>query len=40
MIAAFAVMVSHSYTLATGDRTLELFKNFLGISLGAMAVIY
>ena len=38
MIAAFAVIVSHSFTLATGDRTLEPFKNFFGISLGAMAV--
>lgn len=38
MIAAFAVIVSHSFTLATGDRTLEPFKNLLGISLGAMAV--
>tara|TARA_R110000803_G_scaffold135160_1_gene202134 strand:+ start:34896 stop:35978 length:1083 start_codon:yes stop_codon:yes gene_type:complete len=38
MLAALAVIISHSYALALGDRGLEPVKNFLGISLGAIAV--
>lgn len=38
MLAAFAVIISHSYALASGDRNLEPVKNLIGISLGAIAV--
>ena len=38
MIAALAVIVSHSYALASGSRGLEPIKSLLGISLGAIAV--
>lgn len=38
MIAALAVIVSHSYALALGERNLEPIKNLLRISLGAIAV--
>jgi peptidoglycan/LPS O-acetylase OafA/YrhL len=38
MLAALAVIVSHSYALALGNRQLEPIKNLLGISLGTIAV--
>tara|TARA_R110001583_G_C5660395_1_gene409586 strand:- start:4058 stop:5140 length:1083 start_codon:yes stop_codon:yes gene_type:complete len=38
MLAALAVIVSHSYALALGSRHLEPIKNLLGISLGSIAV--
>jgi peptidoglycan/LPS O-acetylase OafA/YrhL len=38
MLAALAVIVSHSYALALGNRQLEPIKNLLGISLGSIAV--
>ncbi|ASP47980.1 acyltransferase family protein [Cognaticolwellia beringensis] len=38
MLAALAVIVSHSYALALGNRELEPIKNLLGISLGSIAV--
>jgi peptidoglycan/LPS O-acetylase OafA/YrhL len=38
MLAALAVIVSHSYALASGNRQLEPIKNLLGISLGTIAV--
>ena len=38
MLAALAVIVSHSYALALGSRQLEPIKNLLGVSLGSIAV--
>ena len=38
MIAATAVIISHSYALALGDRDAEPIKNIIGISLGEIAV--
>lgn len=38
MLAALAVIFSHSYALSSGERGLEPFKNMFGISLGTMAV--
>ncbi|XQW85356.1 acyltransferase family protein [Thalassotalea piscium] len=38
MIAALAVIVSHSYALSLGDKNLGGIKNLLGISLGTIAV--
>lgn len=37
-LAAFAVLVSHSYALTTGDAQTEPFKATTGISLGTIAV--
>lgn len=38
MLAAAAVIISHSYALALGGRGFEPVNNFLGISLGEIAV--
>jgi len=38
MLAAIAVIISHSFALSLGDRTHEPIKNLLGISLGEIAV--
>jgi peptidoglycan/LPS O-acetylase OafA/YrhL len=38
MLAAIAVIISHSFALSLGDRSLEPIKNFLGVSLGEIAV--
>jgi peptidoglycan/LPS O-acetylase OafA/YrhL len=38
IIAAYAVLVSHSYVLATGMGGLEPFTDSLGMTLGSMAV--
>jgi len=35
MLAAIAVIISHSFALSLGDRTHEPIKNLLGISLAA-----
>jgi peptidoglycan/LPS O-acetylase OafA/YrhL len=37
-LAAFAVLVSHSYALTTGDAQSEPFKATTGVSLGSIAV--
>lgn len=37
-LAAFAVLVSHSFVLATGDLSLEPLRGSLGMSLGEIAV--
>ena len=38
MIAAIAVIISHSFALALGDKNLGVVKDLLGISLGTIAV--
>lgn len=39
MLAASAVLISHSYPLALGDTAVEPLFDFLGITLGELAVI-
>ncbi|RJX76583.1 acyltransferase [Pseudomonas sp. LS-2] len=39
MLAATAVLISHSYPLAQGDTAVEPLSSWLGISLGELAVI-
>lgn len=38
LIAAFAVLISHSYPLATGDGNAETLKKLIGITLGHISV--
>lgn len=38
LIAAFAVLISHSYPLATGDGNAEPLKKLIGITLGHISV--
>lgn len=38
LIAAYLVLVSHSFPLATGDGTSEPLKKFIGISFGHISV--
>ena len=38
VLAAFAVLYSHSYALTDGKGLTEPFRAFLGMSLGGLAV--
>lgn len=38
LIAAFAVLISHAYPLATGDGNAEPLKKLIGITLGHISV--
>src|SRR4029077_12307996 len=39
MLAATAVLISHAYVLSLGPGTTEPLTNFLGMSLGELAVV-